>query len=192
MSKVTDRVVIWDPSGKVPEGELVDFAAAEVIRQAGGCSLPTIVEHIGRSGIGGYAVRKYGAGWPLDGNQARLQCPLTLLVPEGSYRGLHWAIRLQAAEALVGRAREGQPVTDGILRVVADNTQIYAQRGAATPLEAPITGAKLGPCDDHGGWTVTGRSTIGVPSAGHIGFGVYGMMPGLRVAWVAISLTPSH
>lgn len=183
------HVVIWDPSmegedpatsvGGLPTGTLADGKLAEKIRQCGGVCLPVVAEH---AELGhGYVVRHWGQGVTLNHAYPRFCCPFAILAPEG-FRGLHWAIRLSGTEV----------PNSGLLRVAADTTQPYTQRSVATPLEGPITGTMLGAPDDEGGWTLRGRATLSVPVPGYVGLGIYGSMPGTRVAWVAASLIASH
>jgi hypothetical protein len=48
---------------------------------------------------------------------------------------------------------------------------------------------RLGKPDTDGGWTVYGRANLYTPGEGYFGLALYGFAPGMRVAWLAASLT---
>lgn len=195
MSNQTQHVVVWDPEGQYWEGALVRPEVAETVRQRGGCSLPASPETFRLSGVGGFFKRAWGAGWPLDFAFPQMSCPLTVFIPEG-YRGMYWAIRLQASSDILERAMKGEPVAQGTVRIVADSTQAFALKAAVTPVGRAedgnaAQGSSLGKADALGGWILTGRCIVNPPQPGHCGFGVYGTMPGVRVAWAALSVVPT-
>ena len=185
-------VIIWDPTGEVAEGTITGFKVAELVRQRGGCILPVAPELTRADGAGGYVIRKWGAGGQTLGNiQAKLCCPITVLIPEGPWQGLHWAARLRPAPEVADAAATGAAVSNGLLRLVADNSRSYTQKCALTPQGENVTGDTLGKTDAAGGWTVRGKGVLSVPMAGHCGFALYGVLPRVLVDWVAVSVVRS-
>ncbi len=180
------NIVVWDPTGEFWEGSLIDSARARQLVQRGVAVLPCVPEMFHASGVGGYAKRAWGAGWPLDSAVPRLIAPLTLFC-DRSMKGIHWAIRLVTSPEYAERVRGGDRFS-GMIRFAADRSQ-------QTPFFTGVSGEKgvlaeeIGPPDEQNGWTLQSSGVVNVPQNGHYGFGVYGTAPGLRVAWVAASLT---
>jgi hypothetical protein len=181
------NIVVWDPSGEYWEGSLVDGDRARQLSLRGVVVLPVVPEFFQHSGVGGYARRAWGAGWPLDSGYPKLVAPLTLYCMKTT-KGIHWAIRLVTDSELAVRARSGESFA-GVLRFSADRSQHTPFYAGITDDSKPRLVNDLGPPDAHDGWTILGSGNIMVPQEGHYGFGVYAMAPGLRVAWVAASVT---
>jgi hypothetical protein len=181
------QVVVWDPEGDSEEGSVVDGANAPILKARGATLLPCDLELFKRSGIGGYMRRGWGSGWPLDHGTPRLFCPLTLwLTP--AHRLVHWAARIVPDPRRLAEAMEkGLPDLLGFLRLAADSTQSTAHQAAVGAVAQPIDARQLGKADKHGGWTVGGDTRITPASEGHYGFSLYGTLPGVRIAWAAIS-----
>lgn len=181
------HVVVWDPEGDFREGSVVDGANAPVLRARGATLLPCDPELFKRSGVGGYMRRGWGAGWPLDHGAARLVCPLTLWMGP-SHRIVHWCARLEPDPKRAAEAREkGLGDLQGFLRLAADSTQSTAHQAAVGAVAQPVDGRQLGRADARGGWTVGGETRVTPSGEGHFGFALYGMLPGIRVAWAALS-----
>lgn len=186
------HVVIWDPTGEYWEGSLVDDRMERVLVERGVVALPVDQESMRRNGVGGYAKRSWGAGWPLDFASPRLSCPLTVFVREGASR-VDWALRLVPDERVAGAAKEGNAQLQGTLRIVGDPGQDHARVATLSLSEQPIDGAAMRrPLDADGGWTFRGGGGVRPGSDGFYGFGLYGLMPGARAAWAALSFTTAR
>jgi hypothetical protein len=142
-----------------------------------------------RSGVGGYMRRGWGAGWPLDHSAPRLFCPLSLwLTP--THRNVHWIARLLPDPRRAADAKAtGLADLLGFLRVAADSTQSAVHHAAVAATAQPVDARTLGKTDARGGWTVGGDARISPALDGLYGFSLYGTMPGVRVAWAALSVT---
>lgn len=183
-----DKIVVWDPKGDYWEGSLVDAQTASILESRGAAILPVSTQLFKRSGCGGFFKRAWGAGWPLDYSAPKLVCPLSLFVTQ-DLRKLHWAIRLVPDPGNLAAAREGKNFTEGRFHVVGDSNQVHTHLTSVTPAGKAHDARDLGKCDENDGWTLIGSGTIHPPYDGHYGFGIYGTMPGARVAWAALSLT---
>ncbi len=177
-------VVVHDPEGKFWPGAVVDALRANQLRPRGVALLPVVPQLFKLSGVGGYAKREWGAGWPMDEAVPRIHSPLTMYCV-GEHTKFHWLARLVADQ------RFGAGATfDGSLRLAADHNQPNPLKVglAPDPTRPSVDMRALGAPDVRNGWTVGGHATAKVPQDGHYGFGLYGSAPGLRVAWAAISL----
>lgn len=189
---VANYVVVWDPEDVYWEGSIVDAAQALPLKARGVCLLPCDPKLFKRSGIGGYMRRGWGAGWPLDQTFPTLFCPLTIWASP-THRRIEWAARLLPIPSLVARAHEAGLDLAGMIRLTNDSTQSAVSQAAMSPGAPPIDGRSLRRTDEHGGWTVGGSAAIHPVQDGHYGFALYGSLPGVRVAWAAITVleTPS-
>jgi hypothetical protein len=186
-----DWIVVDDPRGEWHEGALANAARAKQLASRGVTLLPVVPAYFRASGVGGYMRRGWGAGYPLSKDAPQMHCPLLVYLDpstaaSGIYRAttsiLHWRARLLPAE------KGTKP--SGMLRATADTGQATAQNAHMAPASsAPTDLTKLGEPDERGGWTVGGEAQLNVPMKGHYGFGLYGVGPGLRVAWAAASVT---
>lgn len=167
---------------------MVDGANAPVLKARGATLLPCDPELFKRSGIGGYMRRGWGSGWPLDHGAAKLFCPLSLwLTP--AHRIVHWCARIVPDPRRLEEAKtNGLPDLLGFLRLAADSTQSTAHQAAVGAVASPIDARQLGKADKHGGWTVGGETRITPAVEGHFGFSLYGTLPGVRIAWAALSV----
>ena len=177
-------VVAWDPSGDYWEGAIVDEVRSRQLAARGVVTLPCHPEIFQLAGFAGYARRSWGSGWPLDNAVPQACCKLALFAPGEPYRKVHWAARL------VAESTSDQHV--GLLRLAA--TEAYWNQHRAVLSE--FTGStnvvdlsKIGPADEHGGWIVRGNARFDAPIPGFYGMGLYGNGFGMRVAWLAVTLT---
>lgn len=177
-------IVAWDPKGEWWDGAVVTEKERNLLEARGVVLLPVQPEMFKLSGVGGFHKRSWGAGWPTTSQTPRFVAPLTLYATT-ECRTIHWAARLVVEPS---RDRNGS----GFLRLAPDG-------GQANPLKASLSfvdgqvgevrGAALGDKPDaDGGWTVRGSATLGIPQDGHHGFGLYGHMDGVAVAWAAASV----
>lgn len=176
---MTMKIVVWDPSGAMPEGSIVTDLPALSLAAAGVVMLPVVPRLFESSGVGGYAKRAWGPGVELSQHMPRLSCPLTMYAAK-ELRGLHWVARLAPISVAPF------PEVHGQIRLTADGNQpgvlnASFQGGAHVDLKA------LGPIDARGGWTVGGHGIITPSGDGYTGFALYGVGSGLRVLWAAIS-----
>lgn len=171
-------VVIHDPSGTEPEGELLSGQKLDVARSRGAVVLPVDPVLLRTGAMSGYAKRAYGRGWTYDANRPARGCPLILHADKG-YPLLHWVVRLVPGEAGARR--------DGHLRVAMDTAQPGAVAAGLSPVEGPLNASTLGDPDEHGGWTWRGSSRVTLAGDQFLGLTLYGALSGLRVAWWAVS-----
>ena len=188
-------VVVEDEAGEYWEGSVVDHARAGKLAARGAVVLPCDPT-LFTSGVGGYARRAWGAGWPLDYATPRTCCPVTIYVrkpghPDARVQDrptLTWRARLVAAPAVEERMRAGERF-EGMIRFVADGGQPFPAFATYASDEKPILLAQIDKPGEDGEWIIGGSGQVNVPQDGHYGFGLYGCAPGFRVAWVAASLS---
>jgi len=184
-----DFVVVADPDGEFWEGSLVDAQRAAVVNARGGAALPCDPRLFKKSGVGGFAKRAWGAGWPLDYQTPTMCCPLTIWV-ELTHKRIYWAARLVPKELKLEAAKAGTLFTTGFVRLIGMQSQHH---GWQSPVQAsketqPVSFDALGKPDERCGWTVGGEGTIHPQGAGFYDFALYGMMPDVRVVWLAASI----
>jgi hypothetical protein len=173
-------VVIYDPEGDEPEGEILDGQRAEVARSRGVVTLPVVAALMRRNAFAGWAKRAYGRGWKYDAHKAARGCPLSLHVDAG-YPVVHWVARLVRDESL------GAP--SGTLRFASDTAQISSYATGITNDSSPQALSALGEPDEDGGWTISGRAHANVRGDSFLAFQLFGQLSGARVAWFAVSQT---
>ena len=176
-------VVVYDPSGVEPDGEILTGNAIGVARARGVVLLPVELDVLRRGGVSGWSKRSYGRGWRYDAVAASRGCPLVLHMTAG-YPVVTWVARLEATDP------EGAPTnTAGSLRIAPDTAQVGASAAGLAPEASPIQIPSLGPPDAAGGWTIGGRSLASVSSDLMLGLQLYGQIGGARVLWFAASQT---
>jgi hypothetical protein len=188
------HVVIWDPDGDYWEGAIVDSQRVNELRARGVALLPCVPEVFRLAGCSGFAKRAWGAGWPLDTVVPAIVCPLTIFAPaQPVLRTLHWSARLVPAESGRARLAAGKEVAQGVLQLAASEQRSGQHRAVVSDSQDgtnAISIASLGKPDAEGGWTVEGRAFLHASSEGFYGLALYGCAPGLRVEWLASTLTP--
>lgn len=174
-------VVVWDPENEYWEGAIVDGELVASLETRGVAVLPACPELFAQAGFAGYAKRGWGSGWPLDGDVPQAVCPLSIYYPGEPYRSLHWKARL------VGTPGQGIP-----LRLAAAE----ARGNVIRPVLHDVAGkgnavdvATLGVPDANEGWTVGGTTHLSVSGPAMFALCLYGCAPGMRVAWLAATLT---
>jgi hypothetical protein len=167
-------IVVSDPEGKFDQGSLIDETRNRQLTTRGVVTLPVAHDLFKKSGVGGFAFRAWGAGWPLDTHAPKMVCPLTMFCTKDY--------------PILQKVREGDHF-EGMLRLSADSGQHHPYQAGLVAVETPIDLRKLGQADARGGWDISGICQISAVGEGHYGFALYGAAPGLRVAWAAISLT---
>lgn len=192
LAQPSHHVVIWDPNGEYWEGGLVESSISDALRSRGVATLPTEAGLVSRSAIGGWAKRAWGSGYPISTSTPRMACPVILHVAKVDQTGGVSFRRLSAVARLVpdtvedaAHVRDGGKLS-GHLRLAGDTSQVGTY--AAGLFEPRVIDAReLGPLDVNGGWTVYSESGINVGVDGYVAVGLYGAIPGARVAWAAVS-----
>ncbi len=179
-----ENVVVWDPEGIFWEGAVVDESTANMLRQRGVALLPCDQRSFKLAGFAGFAKRSWGSGWPLDTAVPQIIAPIAVFHPGAPNKVVHWAARLVSAS--------DEPRA-GILRIAAGEQYWTQQRSViseGTVQKNLVEIATIGKKDAFDGWTVGGQAFIHAGSPGFYGLGIYGFAPGMRVAWLAVTLTP--
>lgn len=180
------HIVVHDPEGEFWEGSLITPTQARALAARGVIALPFDPTLMRMSGVGGYHKRAWGSGWPVGANVPTMHCPLTVFARPGT-QAIHWAARIVAEKQLLSRLREGDKLV-GQLRLVQDTGQVSTMSVSPAQPTKAVDMRDLPPPDDGDGWFVGGRAQINVPMDGYYGFGIYGAIQGVRVAWAAVSL----
>jgi hypothetical protein len=182
------NLVVWDPKGEFWEGAVVDDVRARALEARGVAVMPCIPDLFMRSGVGGFAKRAWGSGWPLDHTVPRMFAPLTVFVrapdPGSSHQKqprLHWRMRL----APLGDGAPGL----GVIRVASDSSQHNPHKLTMSYGEQDhVDVSRLEAPDAAGGWTIGGSAMICVPGDAHYPIGFWGAASGCRCVWVAASI----
>jgi len=173
------RIVVYDPTGQFPEGDVLEGnRAIAMFASRGGMSLPIDVRLIGRNAVSEVFIRKWGQGEVFDRMVGQRGCPMLLYtVPDVPF--LHWAARVLP----LGGDREPR----GVVRLVMHSGQPGAITGGLrADGEACQVGDGLAP-DSDGGWTVSGRVGLNCTMEGYLGLSLYVVASGIRVVWSAVS-----
>ena len=178
MTDAKTAVVIHDPTGEDPEGEILSGNRLAVARSRGVITLPVDVPLLRSGALSGYARRCYGRGWRYDANRAGRGCPLVLHA-SALYPMLHWVVRLVPDPEMQQRA--------GHLRVAVDTAQAGAQAAGLSPQGSPLDAGRLGDPDEAGGWSWSGESLVTLAGDQLLGLQLYGALSGVQVAWWAVS-----
>jgi hypothetical protein len=183
-----NHVVIEDPSGAFWEGAVVDQGHAEPIRSRGGCTMPCDPALFVLAGFAGFAKRSWGGGWPLGGMEAKPHAPIAVFSPGESHPNVHWRARL------IPESRTQTPEERaGTLRLATSPTywsQTQCTLGSGVREMNMVEIAQLPNLGEHDtGWIVGGSARLYIPSPGFYGLGIYGMAAGMRLAWLAVTLT---
>lgn len=198
---IEKHIVVWDPrlecEGGYGQGSLVDEREARVIQGLGACALPVDASLFEFSGVGGFAFRRWGSGWPLDLTPRRV-CPVTLFCP-GRHGVVHWAARFVAVDARTLELLEQGKRLEGEARITGDTSQHNPQQPPLAADDSKVTLAELrfsglphGPaCGDHGPGAVAGGRIKITPSQStygtHYPFALWARGAGLAVQWLALT-----
>ena len=106
-------------------------------------------------------------------------------------KNVDWCARIMPTKEALDRIEKGQAATQGILRLAGAEARGNQMSGVVTDHDGKnaIDVSKLGKPDENGGWTVYGRAMIHANVEGCFGLALYGFAPGLRVAWLAATLS---
>lgn len=187
-------VVVSDPDGKYPDGEVVDRAKSIDVRDRGGATLSCTPEFFRFAAGSGYSKRSWGQGWALENPAPELVCPLVMFAAPGGPRDLAWAARLVPSPSALDNLRANRPAAQGILRIAAGEQRGGMLRGIVTDdsgCKNAVQVGTLGAPDPRGGWTVYGTARLHLQGEGCCALAFYGFAPGMRIQWVAATLTNS-
>lgn len=174
---MSKAVVVWDPSGELPDGSILEGNEVAVAKGRGVVALPVHTELLARGGAAGWSKRCYGPGWRYHPTIGGHGSPLLLQVSPG-YPMVHWAARL-VADRVTSHV-------SGSLRLAGDN-QIGAGSFGLALEDGPVQVERLGDRDAAGGWTIGGKCRASISSEVAFGLQLYGHLSGARVLWLAAS-----
>lgn len=176
---MSTKVVVYDPAGEVPDGEVLTDNVLKVFEARGGVALPVHPPLLVKNGAAGWIKRSYGNGVMFGMTANKRGCPVVIYVTKDCPR-IHWAARLGSV---------ADAVPDGRIRLVGDGSQSGAaiSTGGVSSSAPTVEVAKLGEPDDGGGWIVRGESRLVALAEGFVALGLYGAMTGVKVRWLAVS-----
>lgn len=188
-----DHVVIFDPNGNFWPGALVGGRRVSSLHGEGVRTLPVETSLFTRSGIGGFFMRSWGAGVRLNNPQPKMIVPMTVYV-DAACNELHWMVRLMPdlTDHPADVPFEVPKRFNGLIRLSQDSQQPGTTVQGLGPSKGDIPLDDLGPLDEHGGWTVQGRSQLSPTGEGYMGVSFYGTAPGLTMVWAAITACRSE
>lgn len=172
------RIVVWDPSGKFPIGDIIEGdKAISLLHGHGGLTLPIEPHLLGRNAVSGYFRRDWGRGTPFTNMVGTRGCPMLIyVVPD--FAVLNWAIRVEPIP--------GAPESRGTFRLTMHTGQVGTISGGLAADGAVVEFADR-PIDPHGGVTIVGSSKLNCTMEGYLGLSIYGTAVGVRVLWSAVS-----
>jgi len=174
------RIIVWDPSGELVEGQLIQGPNAEqqVERRSAVVSLPCDPELMWSRGARGYFRRSWGTGWPITRNAGERVCPLTLdVVTDRPY--LHWVTRIVPCG--------GDPI--GQFRLTTDSGQSNLAGGLSAVDNPVLILRDLGKPDAAGGWTLRATSRLSTNLEGILGLSLWATARDVAVLWAAVTQT---
>jgi len=174
------HVVIFDPQGIEPEGEVLNGQAAEVAKARGVAMLPIVTPLLRRNAFAGWAKRAYGRGWKFDPTKSSRGCPLSLHA-DPQFPIITWTARIVRDDAMGD--------VSGTLRFAADTAQSNSLATGINNETPPVSIPALGAPDELNGWTIGGRARVSIPGDSFIAFQLFGQLSGARVEWFAASQT---
>ena len=169
------RIVIWDPTGKLPEGEIVyGTNGIAVLHSKGGVTLPVELELLKINAVSGFFARNWGSGIGFNRMMGTRACPMLLFV-HPDYTTIHWAARLECDEG-----------HQGTFRLTTDSSQVGIIGGGLAANETVVDISGLEP-DLYGGITIGGSCKLNCTTEGYLGLSIYGTAIGARVVWSAVT-----
>ena len=177
-----ERIVVWDPRGRLPEGAIVRASAQQALDELGGVAMLPVEPRLLELGpIAGYFRRSWGRGERFERMAPRRGCPMAIHAVPG-YPYLHWIARLVSAGAAPG----------GSLRLVPAPSPFATMSGGLSAVAEPVTLAELGDPDAWGGWTVARAVELSCSSEGLMCVALQGAAERCVVLWSAVSLSLSR
>jgi hypothetical protein len=180
------HVVVFDPSGELPEGLVFSNPAHLAAAHAKGMVTLPVDEDLlpGRSidPSDGYSVRYWGAGWAFDVGAGERGCPMLLRVlPQRPY--IHWV----ASVAPIADSMRGQ------LRLVTNSgNPVYASAGLSPIVTPPVINrSDFEERERHGQHpdpvVVRGLAQVSVSTECLMALNLHAVAKGMRVLWSAVS-----
>ena len=173
-----NRIVVWDPAGRFPEGKVLDGdKQLAILQNKGGVTLPVEPALLGRNACAGVFMRKWGDGVVFDKMLGARGCPMMLYAVQ-DIGSIYWAIRVEP----LADAHE----TKGSFKLALNSGQIGTITGGLASENRPADLIDAQP-DKVGGWTLLGSSRLNCTLEGYLGLSVYGVAVGARVVWSAVT-----
>lgn len=177
MSKSMQFVTVWDPTGKLDVGEIVDGdqRVALAKQRSSAVLLPTDPSAY-YSASPGFVYRPWGKGWIYDSVSTERGCPMMLFVTEET-NWVYWAMKVLPM-------RPKSPL-HGTLKLVGNSAAGGMSIGMAQDVRVPPLQDL--PVGNEGGVVVGGRCNLGVISPGVFSVSLHGIGQNCRVVWTAVS-----
>jgi hypothetical protein len=172
------HVVVFDPSGELPEGSVLSNPAHLAAAHAKGMVTLPVDEDLlpGRSidPSDGYSVRYWGAGWSFDKGAGERGCPMLLrCLPQRPF--IHWVASVA-------------PITDtmrGQIRLVTNSgNPVYASSGLSPLLTPALLDGGKGPNYAN---VIRGLAQVSVSTECLMALNLHAVAKGVRVLWSAVS-----
>lgn len=182
MTTQTVHVVLFDPSGVVPEGFVVPNYLKLAELHAHGClTLPVdddLVPGKTMDPQDGFVVKTWGQGWTFDRGAGERGCPMLLRVLP--LRGfIHW---MACLAPIAERDMQGQ------IRLVTDSANpVYASQGLHPILTPPAFRGSSKERGRGGGGVIRGLCQVSVSTESLLALNLYAIAKGCRVLWSAVS-----
>lgn len=183
------KIVVWDPSGFIPDGEYVEGQEAKIER-LGVIALPVDRDDIAqRNPLQGYFRRGWGHGWRFHRGIGERGCPMMLwTMPDRPV--IHFACML------VGTGPEPR----GKFRLATDSS--YGALSGGLRADGPLSSFEIGnemATKAHGAvqakpaganrWTFQGEAHMAATSEGYVALCLYGVAHDVAVVWTAVTQT---
>lgn len=174
-----EQIVVWDPKGTVPEGEVIQGRpnVVSAFERRGGVALPFSSQLASHNSVAGYFRRSWGSGVVFDKMIGRRDCPMMLYGMPG-FPVFHWAARIMPID--------GAKETKGIFRCVTNSGQVATMSGGLGSVGQSIEISEI-PIDRFGGWTIRGSNALNCTLEGYLGLSIYAAALGARVVWSAVT-----
>lgn len=176
-------IVVWDPTGELEDGELVQAQTASMLAAKGVVLLPTDTSVHKDQALGAFAKRSWGRGYPTDDLPGMKFFSPIALYGEQVHTKFQWAVRIRP---VTSNDMSGTPAgIGGQCAIHPYPGQRGGQHLAFAPNDTPIPLVTLGAPDSYGGWTLKGTANVHLHNAGFFAFALAGAISGVRVLWVA-------
>lgn len=169
-------VVVFDPNGLLPVGELLDGDKVGAARRRSVAMLPAD-DHMYFNGLPGFTYRPWGTGVHFDDMMPRRDCPMLVAVHPQTPQ-VYWAMQLRPIRA-------NEPMT-GRVRVVGNAAAGAMAAGMTQDVPMPL----LEGIDQKNveAVVITGRNSVSVNQEGMFGLSLHGVCRNVRVVWSCASV----
>jgi hypothetical protein len=170
------KIVVCDPSGEVREGHVIEGPNNIGRLERRRVVMLPYEPGFEREAVGGYFRRSWGEGWLFDRMAGERGCPMLLHVsPKVPF--VYWCARLE----LDGESPRGN------VKLTTDSSQRQAMSGGLGAELRATALDRLGLPDPDGGWTIGGRSRLGISLGGYLALSLYVVARRARVIYSAVS-----